>query len=84
MVEQPSFVADIRPLFTDIDIDHMSWFCDLSAYEDVKANASEILDRLRGQGGNVMPPPPSKGGKGPWPKEKIDLFQAWVDGGCAP
>jgi hypothetical protein len=84
MAEQVCFAADIRPLFTDVDIDHMSWFCDLAAYADVKANASEILDRLRGHGGSVMPPPLAKGGEGPWPKEKIDLFQAWVDGGCAP
>jgi hypothetical protein len=80
MVEQVSFAADIRPLFTDIDIDHMSWFCDLSAYADVKANAAEIFDRLNGVGGRVMPPPPAKA----WPTEKIDLFKAWMDGGYAP
>ena len=35
MAEQVGFAADIRPLFTDVDIDHMSWFCDLAAYADV-------------------------------------------------
>jgi hypothetical protein len=78
------FAADIRPLFTDIDIDHMSWFCDLSQYGDVKANANGILRRLRAQGGPVMPPPPAKGGDGPWPAEKIALFQSWIDGGYQP
>jgi hypothetical protein len=77
-IENVSFADDIRPLFTQIDIDHMSFFCDLSSYDDVKANAQEILARLRGQGGRVMPPPP----RGPWATDKIALFQAWIDGGC--
>ncbi|HKC17426.1 MAG TPA: hypothetical protein VKC11_12040 [Steroidobacteraceae bacterium] len=77
------FAHDIRPLFTDIDIDHMSEFFDLSKYEDVKANAQVIYDRLNGKG-HVMPPPPEKGGDGPWPQGKIDLFKAWMDGGYQP
>ena len=58
-----SFAADIRPLFTDTDIDHMAFSCDLSKYEDVKAMADDILKRLNGTGGPVMPPA-SAGG--PW------------------
>src|ERR1043166_741999 len=77
-----SFAADIRPLFTQLDIDHMDWFCDLGNYEDVKTNADEISHRLKGQGGAVMPPPPNKGGHGPWPAENIALFDAWIAGGC--
>ncbi len=77
MVEQVSFADDIKPLFTDIDVDHMSWFCDLRSYDDVKANAEEIYGRLRGIGGKVMPPPPA----GPWPKKNIDLFKTWMDQG---
>ena len=75
------FAADIAPLFTALDIDHMSWFCDLSNYDDVKANAPDILNRLQGIGGTVMPPPPNKGGDGPWTPEKIELFAAWIDAG---
>ncbi|MCP3402854.1 MULTISPECIES: hypothetical protein [unclassified Bradyrhizobium] len=30
------FATDIRPLFTQTDINHMMWFCDLSKYGDVK------------------------------------------------
>ena len=78
------FAADIKPLFTPIDIDHMMWFCDLSKYDDVKTNAQAILNRLKAQGGPVMPPPPAKGGDGPWSAEKIALFQAWIDGGYQP
>jgi hypothetical protein len=74
-----SFANDIRPLFRPIDIDHMSWFCDLSKYEDVRANAQDILDRLNGTGGQRMPPPASGG---PWTPDKIALFQRWIDTGC--
>ena len=60
-----SFAADIRPLFTDTDINHMDWFCDLAKYDDVKTNAEEIAQRLKGHGGQVMPPPPNKGRQEP-------------------
>jgi hypothetical protein len=78
------FAADIRPLFTQLDHDHMLFELDLWNYDDVKSNANDIVRRLRGQGGPVMPPPPERGGDGPWPKDKIDLFQSWIDGGCQP
>jgi hypothetical protein len=76
-----SFAADIRPLFRPIDIEHMSFFCDLSKYEDVRDNAQEIRDRLNGVGGGLMPP---KHAGGPWTAENIALFQKWIAGGCAP
>ena len=76
-----SYANNIRPLFTDTDIAHMSFFCDLSNYDDVKTNASDILDRLKGIGGNVMPPP--KDG-GPWRQKNINLFATWISDGCQP
>jgi hypothetical protein len=76
-----SFATDILPLFTPLDIKNMAWFCDLTKYDDVKANAPEIYDRLRGIGGAVMPPPPNKGGDGPWSAENIALFGSWIDAG---
>jgi hypothetical protein len=76
-----SFSSDIRPLFTDTDIDHMSFFCDLSNYDEVKANADDILGRLDGTGGPVMPPA-STGG--PWPPAQITLFKTWIEDGCQP
>jgi hypothetical protein len=81
MEKPPSFAADISLLFTALDIQKMAWFCDLSKYDDVKANAQEILGRLKGIGGAVMPPPPNKGGDGPWSAEKIALFASWIDAG---
>jgi hypothetical protein len=76
-----SFAKDIRPLFTDTDIDHMSFFCDLSSYDDVKANAADILGRLKGTGGNQMPPAASGG---PWSAAQISLFQTWINDGLLP
>lgn len=75
------FAADIRPLFTDTDIDHMSFFCNLADYNDVKTNAADILDRLTGSGGPQMPP---KSTGGPWPSTWIALFRKWMDGGFQP
>lgn len=80
----PGFAHDIRPLFTDIDVDHMSEYFDLSKYEDVKNNATKILNRLNATDGHVMPPPPQKGGDGPWSPEKIAQFKAWIAGGFLP
>lgn len=76
-----SFAKDILPLFTQIDIDHMQFFCDLSKYDDVKTNSADIVSRLTGEGGPTMPP---KTAGGPWSATQIALFQSWIDGGCQP
>jgi hypothetical protein len=83
MTELKSFRADIRPLFTDRDIEGMSKAFNLASYEDVKAHAAKIYDRIRGIGGAVMPPPPPRG-EGPWPQSRIDLFAKWMADGCPP
>ena len=78
-----SYAKDIQPLFTDLDVAGMSWDFDLRSYADVKARAATIANRIRGIGGSVMPPPPSRG-DGPWPQARIDLFHKWVAEGCLP
>jgi len=83
MAKLTSFEADIRPLFTERDIHGMSKSFNLASYDEVKAHAAAIKDRIRGIGGAVMPPPPPKG-EGPWPQSRIDLFDKWVADGCAP
>ena len=80
MAKLTSFQADIRPLFTDRDIRAMSKAFNLGSYDDVKAHAAAIYDRIRGIGGAVMPPPPPKG-EGPWPQSRIDLFAQWMEDG---
>ncbi len=74
------FENDIKPLFTDIDQDHMSFMFDLSSYDDVKNGADDIYDAVSN---HRMPPPPPRG-VGPWSQDKIDKFKAWMDGGFQP
>jgi hypothetical protein len=83
MAKLTSFQTDIRPLFTERDIRAMSKAFDLGKYDDVKANAAIIYDRIRGIGGAVMPPPPPKG-EGPWPQSRIELFAKWISDGYQP
>jgi hypothetical protein len=83
MTKLTSFEADIRPLFTDRDIKGMSKAFNLASYDDVKAHAVAIYDRIRGIGGAVMPPP-SPRGEGAWPQSRIDLFAKWLADGCPP
>jgi hypothetical protein len=69
-----SFARDIRPLFTDQDVEHMQDFdMDLGSYDSVKKNAEEIYERLAD---GSMPP------RNPWPDETIARFRAWIDEGC--
>jgi hypothetical protein len=83
MANPTSFQADIRPLFTDRDIRAMSKAFNLGSYDDVKAHAAIIYDRIRAVGGAVMPPPPPRG-EGPWPQSRIELFAKWMAEGCQP
>jgi hypothetical protein len=78
-----SYGADIRPLFTDRDIHGMSKAFNLASYDEVKAHAAVIYDRIRGIGGAVMPPPPPRG-EGPWAQSQIDLFAKWMADGYLP
>jgi len=81
--QMTSYLTEIRPLFTDLDVRSMSKAFNLASYHDVEANAAAIFDRIRGIGGAVMPPPPPKG-EGPWPQAHIDLFGKWLAEGCPP
>ena len=83
MANRKSFQADILPLFTERDIHAMSKAFNLGSYDDVKAHAAAIYDRIRGIGGAVMPPPPPRG-EGPWPQSRIDLFATWMADGYQP
>jgi hypothetical protein len=78
-----SFQAHIRPLFTDRDIQAMSKAFNLASYDNVRAHAAVIYDRIRGKGGAVMPPPPPRG-EGPWPQAQIQLFAQWMADGYQP
>jgi hypothetical protein len=83
MTKLTSFQADIRPLFTQRDIDGMKKGFNLASYDEVKAHAAAIYDRIRGIGGALMPPPPPRG-EGPWPQTNIELFAKWMADGYQP
>jgi hypothetical protein len=72
-----SFAADIRPLFRDSpDVEAMKSFgLDLSSYDDVKAHAQAIYERLED---GSMPCDDA------WPKEQVAKFKQWMDDGMAP
>jgi hypothetical protein len=83
MTKSTSFQKDIRPLFTERDIQGMIKGFNLASYDEVKAHAAAIYDRIRGIGGAVMPPPPPRG-EGPWQQSRIELFAKWMADGCPP
>jgi hypothetical protein len=70
----PSFERDIRPLFRDRHVRTMAFAFDLSAYDDVRANAAAIARRTAA---GEMPC------DAPWSADKVELFRAWIAGGFA-
>ena len=61
--ERVSFEQDIKPLFRPTDRESMAWAFDLASYDEVKANAAAILERL---GDGSMPC------NGEWPREQVN------------
>ena len=72
--EAPRF-EHIRPLFRDEDVEAMEFAFDLRSYDDVRANAAEIHERLAD---GSMPC------DGEWPADQVERFRAWIDAGLAP
>ncbi len=70
-----AFARDIRPLFNDRDVSSMSSSFDLSSYDDVRANAEGIYERLAD---GSMPC------YGAWPPNDVERFRSWIEGGFAP
>ena len=71
----PSFERDIAPLFRDEDVEEMEFAFDLRSYDDVRANAEGIHERVAD---GSMPC------DGEWPEERVALFRSWVDAGSPP
>jgi hypothetical protein len=75
MGDQVTYEQDIRQLFRDRDIQSMSFAFDLSSYDDVRANAEAIYERLAA---GSMPC------DGRWPAEDVERFRSWIDNGSPP
>jgi hypothetical protein len=68
----PSFVRDIRPLFSDRDRAAMGWAFDLGEVAAVREHAEAILEQLAA---GRMPC------YGAWPAGQVALFRQWVHSG---
>jgi hypothetical protein len=77
-----SFERDIKPLFRQVDIDHMSGFdvlLDDYEYMSNAQNAQSVLEFLNGKRQPQMPP------GGPfWSDEQLGLLSRWMEGGYKP
>ena len=76
-----SFERDIKPMFREIDIDHMEPFGVMLAdheWMSDPANAKSVHDYLVGEGVPKMPPDE------PWTDEQIKQFADWMAGGYQP
>jgi hypothetical protein len=72
MGDRVTYEQDVRPLFRDRDIQSMSFAFDLSSYDDVRAHAEAIYQRLAA---GSMPC------DGRWPAEDVERFRTWIDSG---
>jgi hypothetical protein len=70
--ERVSFEEDIKPLFRPMDHESMAWAFNLASYDEVRENATAILERLRD---GSMPC------DGEWPEERVERFQRWTETG---
>ena len=73
--EPVGFDKHVKLLFRERDRKSMRFVFDLWEYDDVKANARTILEKLRD---GSMPC------DGAWPREKVDAFERWVATGMSP
>ena len=77
-----SFETEILPLFTSMDIDHMSALgTQLDDYSLMSQPDKASLVYELVSSGKM---PPSTSGEEPWSPDKVQLFKAWMDGGFQP
>ncbi|MBA3807621.1 MAG: CDGSH iron-sulfur domain-containing protein [Solirubrobacterales bacterium] len=67
--EELSFATHVKPLFRKRDRDSMRFAFDLWSAEEVTANGPAILERLKA---GSMPC------DGPWPPERVAVFERWI------
>jgi hypothetical protein len=73
-----SFARDIRPMFTDLDTEHMRpQGIDLSSRDEVAARGDDIYAEVSA---GTMPPRSS--GEARWTPEMCATFKLWQTQGC--
>jgi hypothetical protein len=70
-----SFERDIKRLFRSGDREFMLYVFDLWELDDVKADAANILDRVKD---GTMPCDQ------PWSPDQMARFEGWIEGGYQP
>ena len=75
-MDKITFDDDIMPVLKQY-MGPMAWRFDLTSYEEVKASAGLIYNRISSVG-SPMPPPPFPR----LPETFIKNFKKWMDGGC--
>jgi hypothetical protein len=70
-----SFTADVKPLFREEDRSSMDFAFDLWSYDDVKANATLILERVED---GTMPCDET------WSDDKVQVLRSWIAEECPP
>jgi CDGSH-type Zn-finger protein/truncated hemoglobin YjbI len=68
------FEQHVKPLFRERDRKSMRFAFDLWSYDDVRANAQAVLERVRA---GTMPC------DGQWPSEWVDVLEQWTQSGMA-
>ena len=74
-----SFNADILPMFTEMDINHMKRFSvllDDYSYMSDPTKAQAVYEAV--SAGSM---PPSRSGEPPWSPSQVALLQQWMEGG---
>jgi hypothetical protein len=74
-----SFAKDIRPMFTQLDVDHMMAFMDLSNRDSVFQNADAIYGVVTS--GSM---PPRSSGESAWTPQMCARFKDWQTQGGPP
>lgn len=75
-----SFARDVRPMFTETDIEHMQGFgMNLGNKDDVTEHADAIYAAV--SDGSM---PPDYSGEEPWTQEMCQRFKRWQEQGCPP
>jgi hypothetical protein len=70
-----SFAENVKPLFREEDRSSMDFAFDLWSYDEVKANADLILERVED---GTMPCDET------WDEDKLQVFRSWIAAGCPP